>query len=274
MKMSRLRKIVSGTVGSEIAEAALVLPIFFMIMLGIYWFGRAFNVYATINHAAREGARAAAAPTCATCAGPVNPTFCSTGISCQPTPDQVAGFVKQALQASSLDPGQVTNLGAARTACGGGTASCQKPSAAGQPSICVYYNVQLPSTLPSRFGDARLRSLRAIPISVSIFLTVHFRKYAEDYAECRRADDGRVLTSMFRGNKLGTCVRLRISLLRGTDAAAIIEFAVALPLLVVLVVGIFDFGGAFNLKQELNNAAREGARFGAAQPTNDISPGI
>jgi TadE-like protein len=59
-------------------------------------------------------------------------------------------------------------------------------------------------------------------------------------------------------------------LLRETGAAAIIEFAVALPLLVVLVVGIFDFGGAFNLKQELNNAVREGARFGAAQPTNDL----
>ena len=57
---------------------------------------------------------------------------------------------------------------------------------------------------------------------------------------------------------------------RGTQAAAIIEFAVALPLLIVLVVGIFDFGGAFNLKQELNNAVREGARFGAAQPTNDL----
>jgi Flp pilus assembly protein TadG len=60
-------------------------------------------------------------------------------------------------------------------------------------------------------------------------------------------------------------------LLRQTEAAAIIEFAVALPLLIVLVVGIFDFGGAFNMKQELNNAAREGARFGAAQPTNDLS---
>ncbi len=60
-------------------------------------------------------------------------------------------------------------------------------------------------------------------------------------------------------------------LLRETEAAALIEFAVALPLLVVLVVGIFDFGGAFNLKQELNNAVREGARFGAAQPTNDLS---
>ena len=66
---------------------------------------------------------------------------------------------------------------------------------------------------------------------------------------------------------LPQCFRL----LRGTEAAAIIEFAVALPLLIVLVVGIFDFGGAFNLKQELNNAVREGARFGAAQPTNDIS---
>ena len=54
--MSRLKKIVTATTGSEIAEAALVIPIFFMIMLGIYWFGRAFNTYATINHAAREGA--------------------------------------------------------------------------------------------------------------------------------------------------------------------------------------------------------------------------
>jgi Flp pilus assembly protein TadG len=67
---------------------------------------------------------------------------------------------------------------------------------------------------------------------------------------------------------LPQCFRL----LRGTDAAALIEFAVALPLLIVLVVGIFDFGGAFNLKQELNNAVREGARFGAAQPTNDVTP--
>jgi Flp pilus assembly protein TadG len=59
------------------------------------------------------------------------------------------------------------------------------------------------------------------------------------------------------------------ALLRDTEAAALVEFAVALPLLVVLVVGIFDFGGAFNLKQELNNAMREGARYGASEPTND-----
>jgi hypothetical protein len=76
-----------------------------------------------------------------------------------------------------------------------------------------------------------------------------------------------------KNEKVVASKRLRqgFCLLRETEAAAIIEFAVALPLLIVLVVGIFDFGGAFNLKQELNNAVREGARFGGAQPTNDIS---
>jgi len=57
------------------------------------------------------------------------------------------------------------------------------------------------------------------------------------------------------------------------EASSLAEFAVALPLLVVLVVGIFDFGGAFNQKQELNAAVREGARFGASQPTNDLAAG-
>ncbi|MGD0179069.1 MAG: TadE family protein [Terriglobales bacterium] len=130
-----LRKILTGSVGSEIAEAALVIPIFFMIMLGIYWFGRAFNTYATINHAAREGARVAVAQTCATCATPNG----------QPTPDAIATQVKQALQASSLDPSQTTNAGEPlnRIACGGGTTTCKAPGGVGEPQICIYYNVQL-----------------------------------------------------------------------------------------------------------------------------------
>jgi Flp pilus assembly protein TadG len=137
----RLKKIATATTGSEIAEAALVLPIFFLIMLGIYWFGRAFNVYSTINHAAREGARAAVAQTCATCGSP--------NISL--TTNQIATQVKQSLQASSLDPTQVQNLGGSRTACGGlGTTSCQVPSSG--PQICVFYNVQLPNTLPAGSG--------------------------------------------------------------------------------------------------------------------------
>ncbi len=60
--------------------------------------------------------------------------------------------------------------------------------------------------------------------------------------------------------------------LRREDAASqIVEFAVALPLLVVFVVGIFDFSGAFTLKQKLTNAAREGARAAAAGPASDLT---
>lgn len=68
-------------------------------------------------------------------------------------------------------------------------------------------------------------------------------------------------------------LRSRTDLLASVEASSLAEFAIALPLLMVLVVGIFDFGGAFNQKQELNTAVREGARFGASQPTNDLAYG-
>jgi hypothetical protein len=61
------------------------------------------------------------------------------------------------------------------------------------------------------------------------------------------------------------------SILSANEGAQIVEFAIILPLLVVLVVGIFDFGTGFNLKQTVVNAAAVGARIGSAQPTNDLS---
>ena len=90
--MDRLKRIIAETGGSEIAEAALVIPIFFLVLLGIYWFGRAFNTYATINHAAREGALVATMSTCASCGNA--PTV----------PATVANAVTAALQAARLDP--------------------------------------------------------------------------------------------------------------------------------------------------------------------------
>ena len=53
-------------------------------------------------------------------------------------------------------------------------------------------------------------------------------------------------------------------------AAQLVEFAVSLPLLVLFVVGIFDFSGAFTLKQKLTNVAREASRIAAADPANDL----
>ena len=54
-------------------------------------------------------------------------------------------------------------------------------------------------------------------------------------------------------------------------ASQIVEFAVSLPLLVLFVIGIFDFSSAISLKQKLTNAAREAARVAAADPANDLS---
>lgn len=55
------------------------------------------------------------------------------------------------------------------------------------------------------------------------------------------------------------------------DATQLAEFAVTLPLLVVFVVGIFDFSGAFTLKQKLTNIARDAARAAAADPATDLN---
>ncbi len=59
--------------------------------------------------------------------------------------------------------------------------------------------------------------------------------------------------------------------LRDEQGAALLEFAISLPLLVVFVVGIFDFSGAFNQKQKIEQAAQEGAIVAGAQPMSDIA---
>ena len=56
--------------------------------------------------------------------------------------------------------------------------------------------------------------------------------------------------------------------------AQMVEFAVALPLLVLFVVGIFDFSGAFTLKQKLTNVARDAARKRIAPRCHRPSPSI
>jgi TadE-like protein len=120
-KSGSVRKLFASDRASEIAEAALVLPLVFMILLGIYWFGRAFNVYATINHAAREGARAAAAQTCASCGNQA------------PVTATVAGIVTQAMQASSVDPGQIKAYNPTLNFCAAG-GTC---NTSGNISICT-----------------------------------------------------------------------------------------------------------------------------------------
>ena len=69
-------------------------------------------------------------------------------------------------------------------------------------------------------------------------------------------------------------LRVLLRRMENQRGAQIMEFALVLPLLMVFVVAIYDFGQAFNVKEKLNFAVKDGAKFGAAQPTNDLTQTI
>jgi Flp pilus assembly protein TadG len=127
----------AGERGAEIAETALVLPLLFMFVMGIFWFGQAFRIYGTITQAAREGARAAVAPVCATCPP------ASTGTGNTPTQDAIRA-VNSALAAANLSSTQVLAPAPVPTftQCGGGGSVGCDTSVAGN-NICVQANVEL-----------------------------------------------------------------------------------------------------------------------------------
>jgi Flp pilus assembly pilin Flp len=52
-------------------------------------------------------------------------------------------------------------------------------------------------------------------------------------------------------------------ILRDEAGAAVVEFALVLPILMLIVFGIIDFGRAFYTSNNLVSAVREGARFAA-----------
>lgn len=60
--------------------------------------------------------------------------------------------------------------------------------------------------------------------------------------------------------------------LRRSSGAELIEFALVLPMLLLVIVGIFDFGFLFRDFGVITNAAREGARIGvlAGYSTADV----
>jgi len=53
-----------------------------------------------------------------------------------------------------------------------------------------------------------------------------------------------------------------------TNGQSLIELAIILPLMLLLVMGIFDLGRAIFYYSVIHNAAREGARFGAVDHCN------
>ena len=55
----------------------------------------------------------------------------------------------------------------------------------------------------------------------------------------------------------------------GDAGQALVEIAIALPILLALLIGIFEFARAYNVQQVITNAAREGAREGVLPSTTE-----
>jgi Flp pilus assembly protein TadG len=65
--------------------------------------------------------------------------------------------------------------------------------------------------------------------------------------------------------------------LRGERGQAVVELALVLPVILVIVIGVFDFGTAFNIENNVSQLANEAARFaavgscpGCVKTTNEI----
>lgn len=127
------------TRGTEIVESAFVLPIVFMFVMGILWFGLAFLIYGTLAQGTRAGAEAAVAPVCTTCAAGATPAA------------NAQTAVHNALASAHLSQGSLVATSkwtppvlctcgtvASRSACN--TAASCDPSVT---DVCVQTNVQL-----------------------------------------------------------------------------------------------------------------------------------
>jgi Flp pilus assembly protein TadG len=60
--------------------------------------------------------------------------------------------------------------------------------------------------------------------------------------------------------------------IRGERGQSLVEFALVLPVLLFIFMGIFDFGRVMFLYSQLSNGAREAARYGAVTGLNPMAP--
>jgi len=162
-----LRRVWRDGGAAEIAEAAFVLPILFAFIFAILQFSRAYMVYSVMQHAAQEGARAAAGASCSTCgAGNVGNT---------PIPANLIAttVVAPILQNSHVDATVFTVPAVgARNSCGGATVACDALGTGATPKICVQRNVILneapAGTPPSGVAECGVSVSLDYPITFSL----------------------------------------------------------------------------------------------------------
>jgi Flp pilus assembly protein TadG len=62
---------------------------------------------------------------------------------------------------------------------------------------------------------------------------------------------------------------MHIKLSLSDNGVSIIEFALILPVFLLLLFGMIDFGRAYSTSITMTNAVREGARYGITNPTDN-----
>jgi hypothetical protein len=106
-----------------------------------------------------------------------------------------------------------------------------------------------------------------VPVSVSVLVALYFLEQAENLDQFISAGKTRESVIQPSHHRIDRFITLLLSREGGSQ---LVEFAVALPLLIVFVVGIFDFSSAYTLKQKLTNAAGDAARTAVSDPANDL----
>jgi Flp pilus assembly protein TadG len=124
----------SHEAGQEIAEAAVVMPILCLVLLAIFWFGRAFNIASTVERAAKHGIQTTD-QTCATCG---NNT---------PTDAQIVANISTALQNDHLNTANLTSYSP--------PFACQASPA---PTCTTSQNVRICRNVPLTCGAANCQN--------------------------------------------------------------------------------------------------------------------
>ncbi len=137
--------------GTELLEAALVFPMLLTLLIGVFWLGRAYNVYETLNRAAREGARVAVSPNCGGC----------SSANTYPSNSDITTAVNNALKAASLK-----SCGSSVPGTGGRIVSCTMPTPPSNscgPSSAVTVQVRYPFkfVVPFTSLNASIRTFAA-----------------------------------------------------------------------------------------------------------------
>ena len=141
------RKRLAEEKGAELVEAAFVIPMLLMLLIGMVWIAQGYNVYQTMTRATREGARFAVVPSCASCGNAF------------PTETEVRTVIDAALSVASLKPNLVSNFTMQRNVVLNPTTIPQ------ETGVVISYDYPFTFFMP--FTSVHLTSI-SIPISIQM----------------------------------------------------------------------------------------------------------